>query len=95
MIQIQEGVAVLTNHDGEPVSFDWGGASWLVSSRPVRWYARKTWWQHANAAPKGIGAQLIETEMWRLRAISTNGAGFFELQREADFWQLSRWRAGD
>lgn len=90
MVELSQQVAVLTNHDGEPVSFDWGGANWLVMSVPVRWYARKTWWQSAAGAPRGSGAELIETEMWRFRAASKDQARFFELRREGPGWQLSR-----
>jgi hypothetical protein len=90
VVQLSQLVAVLTNHDGEPVSFNWQGLNWLVSSVPVRWYSRKTWWADAESAPRGAGAALVEVEIWRLRAASTGGTGFFELRREAADWQLYR-----
>lgn len=90
MVELSQQVAVLTNHDGEPVSFDWGGSHWLVMSVPVRWYARKTWWQSAEGAPRGVGAALIETEMWRFRAVSPDKSSFFEMRREDSTWHLTR-----
>jgi hypothetical protein len=90
VVELSQQVAVLTNHDGEPISFDWGGSHWLVMSVPVRWYARKTWWQNAEGAPRGSGAALIETEMWRFRAVSVDKSNFFEMRREGPSWQLSR-----
>jgi hypothetical protein len=90
LVQLATEVAVITNHDGEPVSFDWGGSHWLVMSVPVRWYARKTWWQNAAGAPRGVGGEFIETEMWRFRAASPSGSQAFEMRREGAVWQLNR-----
>ena len=92
MIQVDESVAVVTNHDGQPISIDWRGSSYLASGSPVRWYARKSWWTEAVQAPKGIGPQLVETEMWRVRAHHESEGGVFELRHNLpeDEWKLVR-----
>lgn len=92
MIRIDESVAVLVNHDGQPVSFDWRGKSYLAIGNPVRWYSRKSWWRELDAAPKGIGANVVETEMWRVRAVSESESGLFELRHNlpSDTWQLAQ-----
>lgn len=91
---MQQGLitGVLTDFDGAPVCFSWQGRSYTVISRPVRWYSRKHWWQNANAAPKGVGAELIEVEMWRLWAASDNDRVFFELRHSLSeaSWEISR-----
>lgn len=83
---------VMTDFDGAPVCFSYQGHSYTVISRPVRWYSRKRWWQEATAAPKGIGAELIEIEMWRLWAASDHSRVFFELSHTLpqDSWEITQ-----
>lgn len=92
MIQIDELIAVVTNHDGQPVSFDWRGSHYLATGLPIRWYARKSWWREVEQAPKGHSAQAIEVEMWRVRAQSEADSGVFELRHTGtnDEWKLVR-----
>jgi hypothetical protein len=82
---------VLQDSDGAPLSFSYLGRSYLVSSRPVRWYSRKLWWESAGAAPKGIGAALVEVEMWRLWASCEGDRHFFELSHTnpQDLWVVT------
>lgn len=90
MIQVDEPIAVMTNHDGQPVSFDWRGSHYLAVGVPVRWYTRKSWWREVDQAPKGSSAQAIEVEMWRVRAQSQEDRGLFELRHSSadDEWKL-------
>lgn len=90
MLKPQELVAVLLNHDGEPYAFKLDNRHYLVCSKPVRWYTRKTWWKEADGAPKGSGHGLIEVEMWRLWANCDNQRQLFELRHEVNssHWQL-------
>lgn len=90
MLQSQVLVAVLLNHDSEPYAFKLENQHFLVCSKPVRWYSRKTWWSQADAAPPGAGRALLEVEMWRLWATSEQTRGFFELRHElgSNQWQL-------
>lgn len=87
---MDEPVAVMTNHDGQPVSFDWRGSHYLAVGIPIRWYMRKSWWSEVNQAPKGSSAQAIEVEMWRVRAQSETDRGLFELRHNStnDEWKL-------
>jgi hypothetical protein len=82
----------MLDFDGAPVGFNYQGKSFLVASRPVRWYSRRLWWEDAAAAPKGAGAALLEVEMWRLWAASGELRFFFELrhQRPEDRWEVSQ-----
>jgi len=90
MVRVDELIAVIANHDGQPISFDWRGRQYLAIGNPVRWYSRKSWWREIDAAPKGVGAAVIETEMWRVRAVSETDSGLFELRYNSldDSWQL-------
>lgn len=92
MIQVDELIAVFTNHDGQPASFDWRGSHYLVTGIPVRWYARKSWWREVDQAPKGHSAEAIEVEMWRVRAQCDSDSGLFELIHVSsnDEWKLVR-----
>lgn len=92
MIQVNEPIAVMTNHDGQPVSFDWRGSHYLATGVPVRWYVRKSWWREIDQAPKGFSAEFIEVEMWRVRAQSEGDSGLFELRHSSsrDEWKLVR-----
>ncbi|MEY4327992.1 MAG: hypothetical protein RIR71_662, partial [Actinomycetota bacterium] len=58
----------------------------------VRWYSRRLWWEEAQAAPKGAGADLLEVEMWRLWAASGELRFFFELrhQQPEGRWEINQ-----
>ena len=93
MIQVDEKVKVLTNQKGEPVRFSWRNGSYQVTSRPERWYSRKPWWLEASRAQRGIGAAVMEVEMWRLSAAKgISSPAQFELVHNQldDRWQLVR-----
>lgn len=99
MSRIAESIPVAVNRFGEPVRFSWRGESYRVQSRPERWFARREWWVEAARAARGIGAGVLEVEMWCLLAcrevdaLGSPAAGAqFELLRRAedDSWQLLR-----
>lgn len=82
-----ENVSVSLNQVGEPVSFNWLGASYPVVSKPVRWFSRRQWWAEASRAQKGVGKDVLEVEMWRLHTKD----GFVELMHNAqNDWRLVR-----
>lgn len=68
MVRVDEPVFVSVNKTGEPIGFQWRGASYLIGGRPVRWFARREWWVEAARVQRGIGAGVLEVEMWRLLA---------------------------
>lgn len=68
MVRVDEPVAVSTNRTGEPIGFRWRNGSYLVLAKPVRWFARREWWIESARVQRGIGAGVLEVEMWRLRA---------------------------
>lgn len=91
-MRLEEITGVMLDFDGAPVGFNYRGKSFLVASRPVRWYSRRLWWEDAQAAPKGSGAALLEVEMWRLWAASGELRYFFELrhQQPEDRWEVNQ-----
>lgn len=90
MQQVVTGVVL--DLDGAPVSFTFENRHYLVSSKPVRWYSRRVWWQEAPAAPRGSGSALVEVEMWRLWAASEFDRVFLELRhlQPEDVWEIYR-----
>lgn len=90
MLKSDALLGVMLNHDGEPYALKLGEKHYLVSSKPIRWYSRKTWWKDADSAPKGIGAGLIEVEMWRMWAACEDHQALFEIRHEVhtNSWQL-------
>jgi hypothetical protein len=93
MIAVDENVKVLTNRAGEPVRFSWRNGSYQVTSRPERWFSRRSWWLEASRAQRGIGPAVLEVEMWRITASKgINSPSEFELlhNQDNDRWQLVR-----
>lgn len=68
MRQIDENVLVSTNQNGEPVGFLWRDSNYKVRARPIRWFARRDWWLEASRVQRGIGADVLEVEVWRMLA---------------------------
>jgi hypothetical protein len=92
MTRVDETVEVSVNQSGEPVGFSWREERYLVIARPVRWFARRDWWAESARANRGIGAAVLETEMWGLTANGVQGTAKFELvhSRNGNRWQLVR-----
>lgn len=93
MIRVDECVEVRTNQLGEPIGFNWRNASYRVITKPVRWFSRRDWWVEAARAQRGIGAGVLEVEMWRLSAIrEAHSPAQFELihTEENKQWKLVR-----
>ena len=65
MLRVDEAVEVLVNQAGQPTHFRWRGERYVVVSQPVRWFARREWWVESARAYRGIGASVLELEMWR------------------------------
>lgn len=93
MIRVDESVQVKTNRLGEPIGFSWRNGSYRVLTKPERWFARKDWWVEAARVQRGIGAGVLEVEMWRLSAAkeSSSPAQFELIHTEIDNqWKLVR-----
>jgi hypothetical protein len=90
-MQTETLTGVLLDTDGAPLSFHYLGKSFLVCSKPVRWYSRKLWWEAAGSASKGSGQAILEVEMWRLWASDSSSRLFFELRHQSpeDIWEIS------
>lgn len=68
MQRIDEPVQVAINRDGMPIAFKWRSANYSITSRPTRWFSRQQWWANAERAHRGVGAGVLEVEMWRIQA---------------------------
>lgn len=96
MVSVDESVTVSVNWAGEPVKFVWAGATYAITAKPVRWYDRRQWWAEAGRVQRGIGAQVLEVEMWQVQAeiqdaIRATLPKFeFELMHFKNAWQLVR-----
>jgi len=92
MVRVEETVEVSVNQFGEPIGFRWQGECYLVTNRPVRWFTRREWWVESARAYRGIGAGILESEMWRLTANGGQGVAQFEFIHSAigNAWKLVR-----
>lgn len=92
MTEINEAVTVALNQNGQPVEFRWRGGQFSVSEKPVRWFARREWWIEAARVQRGVGAGVLEVEMWRLIAMdkAVKRKTQYELQRsmQDNSWKL-------
>jgi hypothetical protein len=68
MQRIDEKVLVSTNRSGEPIGFLWRNSNYQVRTKPVRWFARRDWWLEATRVQRGVGATVLEVEVWRMVA---------------------------
>ncbi|CAB4952628.1 unannotated protein [freshwater metagenome] len=93
MTLINDRVEVSVDKTGSPIGFSWKGGHYLVNSKPVRWFARKQWWVESARVQRGIGAGVLEVEMWRMIAADpAKKQNQFELVHDAmlDVWRLVR-----
>lgn len=92
MLKINEVVDVRVNQNGIPVGLIWRGQSYLVANHPIRWFARRDWWRESPRANRGIGAGILEIEMWRFKVNQADRSATFELMRNpvGNHWTLIR-----
>lgn len=89
---VDERVSVRTTAAGSPLEFEWRARHYRMTELPMRFYTRRPWWTEQDRAQKGIGAQVLETEVWRLTATGQGRSAerVFELTRDDTRWQLAR-----
>lgn len=68
MRRMDENVSVSINRTGEPVGFLWRNSTYRVRTKPIRWFARRDWWLEAARVQRGVGASVLEVEVWRMVA---------------------------
>ena len=93
MVRVDENVTVALDKSGSPIGFSWRNGHYLVSGKPVRWYARRQWWVDAARVQRGIGAGALEVEMWRMLADCGKHAIYqYEFIHDtlSDTWRLVR-----
>ena len=71
MRRMDENVSVSINRTGEPVGFLWRNSTYRVQTKPIRWFARRDWWLEAARVQRGVGAGVLEVEVWRMVASKT------------------------
>lgn len=89
---VGERVEVWTTPAGSPLGFQWRDRQYRMTELPLRFFTRRPWWVEQDRVTKGIGAQVLETEVWRLTASGRGRSAerVFELTREDTEWQLAR-----
>ncbi|MGO4384279.1 DUF6504 family protein [Specibacter sp. RAF43] len=92
MHDVDERVQVTTTVTGLPLHFQWRERNYRATQHPVRFFTRRPWWTEQDRVHKGIGAQVLETEVWRLTAVGRGRSAerVYELTREAADWRLAR-----
>ena len=78
MAHIGEAVSVLVDQEGAPIRFRWREKTYLVVTRPVRYFSRTEWWMSEKAS-KGIGAKYLEVEVWIVVARCSSETSKFQL----------------
>ncbi len=68
MRRMDENVSVSINRTGEPVGCLWRNSTYRVRTKPIRWFARRDWWLEAARVQRGVGAGVLEVEVWRMVA---------------------------
>ena len=89
---VGERVDVWTTPAGSPLGFQWRSRQYRMTEIPLRFFTRKPWWAEQDRVHKGVGPQVLETEVWRLTATGHGRLAerVFELTREDTQWQLAR-----
>jgi hypothetical protein len=89
MAHIGEAVAVLVDQEGAPIRFRWREKTYLVVTRPVRWFSKTEWWV-GDRAPKGVGSNSIELEVWKFLASENDARSTFVLlhNKVTNSWRL-------
>lgn len=89
---VDERVDVWTTPAGSPLGFQWRARRYRLTELPLRFFTRRPWWTEQARIYKGIGAQVLETEVWRLTATGQGRSAerVFELTHEDSQWQLAR-----
>ena len=64
-----EGVEVVCDPSGQPLTLNWGGRAYIVCAEPTRWFERRQWWAEERRAPLGSGAGLVDHEIWRVQVL--------------------------
>lgn len=98
MLDVDERVVVRMTPGGMPLGFEWRERQYRSTEPPLRFYTRRPWWLEQARVHKGIGAEVLETETWRITAAGRSAAGHggrsaervFELTREDTEWVLAR-----
>jgi hypothetical protein len=92
VLALDEPAVVWTTAHGVPQRMQWRGREFLVCAKPVPWVDRVPWWQVAERAPAGLGAELLERPMWQVQALSDDGADVVRLDLAVgeDWWRVIR-----
>ena len=91
-IAVNAEVDVRFTSAGMPLAVRYDGRVWSVAADPFHWFARNSWWESGQPAPRGSGDDLVSVEYWRVqvRLTSTSTLRTFTLRREhrAPAWVL-------
>ncbi|MFC0581113.1 DUF6504 family protein [Micrococcoides hystricis] len=86
-----QALRVETTTSGQPLRVHWGGRAWKVAATPMRWYARRPWWEEEYRVAKEDLLGCVEEEVWRVQ-VSLAGSGLRTLdlshRQDTGAWRL-------
>lgn len=62
-----ERIEVACTPAGVPLRVRWNGRDYRLVAEPHRWFERRKWWDEGLRVPRGIGAGVVDYEVWRLQ----------------------------
>lgn len=86
-----EPATVWVDDSGAPQRLLWRGQRFLVSSRPIPWVDRTSWWKEGPRAPLGA-TESLEHHMWQVQVRSVENSEMFLLDIQASAtqqWQVT------
>lgn len=89
---LNSAVDVRCTAAGVPLAVRHEGRVWAVAADPFHWFARNSWWESGQPAPRSSGDDLVSVEYWRVqvRLTSMSSLRTFTLRRDprAPAWVL-------
>lgn len=84
-------IRVETTTSGQPLRVHWADRVWKVAAEPVRWYARRPWWEEEYRIAKEDLLGCVEEEIWRVQ-VSLSGSALRTLdlsyRQDTGAWRL-------
>lgn len=70
-----ESIQVSCTPNGVPLRISWRGCDYRLVAEPQCWFERRKWWDENLRVPRGVGAGMVDYEMWRLEVTQVAGHG--------------------
>lgn len=87
-----ESIQVSCAPNGVPLRVSWQGCDYRLVAEPQRWFERRKWWDEKLRVPRGVGAGMVDYEIWRLEITPVVGRGRMQSVDVSFDPQSTRWR---